>query len=806
MYVADVVINSNARELDRLFSYSLDEELFSIVERGARVIVPFGKGDRPTEGIIVGKRIEDHSELALKHIISLVDWTSMINSDLLDLTDWMVEEYLTTRMDCFKLVLPPGNFSNIRQLVSVPAKIIKNKTSSSEKELIDYLNTWVGKGFFRDTRFRGKWDERLINRVLTRLLREKAILISYSLKDAGESEKLKLVALQDAHYSPTLRAVREKEILDYLNIKKNVSLSEMRSELSYSPEAFRKLIQKNVISLEETSDSASALKNNIGKYSKKTLTKEQKKVLELILLSNEKEYFIHGVTGSGKTEIYLNLVEEMLGNSKSAIILVPEISLTPQMLDRFIGRFGSKVAVIHSKLSPKDRLEQWKRIRNGEVQIAVGARSAIFAPFLDLGLIIIDEEHENSFKASSGVRYDTVQVAKKRAMLCNAKLVLGSATPDIRSYHSCMEGNCRLLPLKNRITSNPLTFEIVDMSEEMKAGNTSILSHTLFRSMQSALRKKEQIILFLNRKGYSTSLTCRKCGLTMKCKRCDISLSYYRSKESLKCSYCGSLYPVPKLCPDCGDPIGYFGIGTEMVEDIIHRLFPDARISRMDQESTTTIKSHDRIYREMLNGEIDILIGTQMLSKGLDFPRVSLVGVLMADMSLNIPDYRANERTFQLLTQVSGRAGRADIPGKAIIQTYNPDHFVIQSVRSSSYEEFYKNEIMLRREFQYPPFCELILIGFSGENRIKVEEKAKEFYVLWKQLCIETALLTDCSLGPNPAPIEWINKRYRFHLLIKVKKEQIYLMKQVLKRVYKQTTVGKQSVRVVIDINPASIM
>ena len=806
MYIVDVVVNNPAHDLNRPFSYCVGGDIFSTVQLGARMMVPFGKSDRPTQAIVVDKRIQESSEVPLKDILTMIDLNSLVNKDLMELAEWMQIEYFSTFLECFKLVLPPGNFSNVRQAVSVCEKIQTDSFSEPEQTLTNYLNTLVGKKAINTAQLIKRWDPLLVQKVLSRLREENLISVEYSLKDEGQSEKLKLVSLSDEKYLPPSNAIRQRQLLEYLRDRAPVELNQMKKELDYSRDAFRQLAEKKVIMIKDTDERAFSPLCR-AENEEKRLTSEQQEILEEILSSSDSEFLIHGVTGSGKTEIYLRLVESMLREGKDSIVLVPEISLTPQMLDRFIGRFGKKVAVLHSRLTARERLEQWKMIRNREVQIVVGARSAIFAPFSDLGMVIIDEEHESTFKSSSGVRYDTADVARKRVSLCCAKMVLGSATPDIRTYFSARHGNCKLLELKNRIASTPLSVRIVDMTDEIRTGNPSILSRPLEKAMKNALGNKQQIILFLNRKGYSTSISCRKCGWTFRCKQCDISLSYYRSKKSLKCSYCGGMYPVPKTCPSCGESVGYFGMGTEMVEEMMHRMFPDVRIARMDAESTRSGHSHETIYRKMLNREIDILIGTQMLSKGLDFPNVSLVGVLMADMSLNLPDYRAHERTFQLLTQVSGRAGRSDIPGLALIQTYNPENFVIQTVSGASYQMFYDNEIALRKEFHYPPFCHLILVGFSGEDRMKVEKKAQEFSLLWKEASMREKMdsFTE-ALGPNPSPIEWIKKRYRFQLLLKVKKEQINLVKQVLKRVYKQTTSGKQSVRIIIDVDPISIM
>ncbi|MEK6264335.1 MAG: primosomal protein N', partial [Clostridium sp.] len=455
-----------------------------------------------------------------------------------------------------------------------------------------------------------------------------------------------------------------------------------------------------------------------SKYEEKKLNDEQIQAVNLIINSEGKKFLIHGVTGSGKTEIYMNLVSYMLKEGKQSIILIPEISLTPQMVERFKGRFGRDIAVFHSRLSDGERFDEWMRVKFGNANIAIGARSAIFLPFENLGLIVIDEEHEASYKSDSNPKYDTREIAYMKCELENCKLLLGSATPSIESYYKTTKSELKLITINDRADGAAMPkVEIVDMREELMNNNRSIFSKPLHEGIIEALKRDEQVILFLNRRGFSTFVSCRKCGYVFKCKKCDISLTYHNSSEYLTCHYCGEKEKLSKTCPSCGSSyVKYFGVGTEKIEQEINRIFPSARTLRMDFDTTRKKNSYEYIYNTFKNKQADILIGTQMVAKGLDFKDVTLVGVIAADLSLNLPDFRAFERTFQLLTQVSGRSGRGKKEGKVVIQTYNADNLTIQYAANNDYDSFYKNEIMLRETMDYPPFTSILVVTMSSED------------------------------------------------------------------------------------------
>ena len=448
---------------------------------------------------------------------------------------------------------------------------------------------------------------------------------------------------------------------------------------------------------------------------------------------------MHGITGSGKTEIYLQLIKRELEKGKTAIVLVPEISLTPQTIERFTSRFGKeKIAVLHSKLSNGERFDQWNKIKEGKAQIVIGARSAIFAPIKNLGIIIIDEEHDSSYQSESTPQYDALEIARKIADEENIKLVLGSATPDTRTYKNAVEGKIALIELTKRANNAKLPeVEIVDLRDELSNGNHNMISEKLKNEIQRNLENKNQTILFLNRRGFSNFIMCKTCGNVIKCKRCDISMTYHKDEHKLKCHYCGLEEHVPNKCPSCGSKeLKYSGAGTQKLEEEVHKLFPKASTIRMDIDTVTKKHSHEDILTKFKEDKIDILIGTQMIVKGHDFPKVTLVGVISADNALNIGDYRASEITFQVLTQVAGRAGRGEQNGKVIIQTYNPDHYAIECAKEQDFKKFYQIESKIRKTLKYPPFCDIIVLDFSSLSRQEIQRDTKKLHQYLKNRII----------------------------------------------------------------------
>ncbi len=554
-------------------------------------------------------------------------------------------------------------------------------------------------------------------------------------------------------------------------------------------------------------------KDAVGeKTEARSLTEEQKQAVDTIRpalsCGEHKVFLIHGVTSSGKTEIYMQVIEECLSKGRTAIMLVPEISLTPQTIDRFIGRFGAEqIAVLHSKLSMGERYDEWMRIRKGEVKIVIGARSAVFAPLSDIGVIVLDEEHETTYKSDMTPKYDTVEVAVRRAKHNRAAVLLGSATPSLVSAYKAEKGEYQKITLKERFNKTPLPdVEIIDMREELKNGNKSIFSVALYREMQRNLEEKRQVILFLNRRGYSTFVSCRSCGYVMKCKDCGISLTYHKSRNEAICHFCGYRERIPAVCPVCGGKyIKHFGTGTEKVEELTKEIFPEYTVDRLDLDTVSKKGSIDKILNSFRRGKTNILIGTQLVAKGLDFSNVGLVGIVSADISLNVPDFRSSERTFQLITQAAGRAGRGDRPGKVLIQSYNPEHYSIVAAAKHDYESFYSAETLIRKQIGYPPFSDLIQIVLSSE-------KEQEAYEICRQVAADFLRSAGASeetyiFGPQAAPMNKIKGLYRYQLLIKCfpgkRKEYARILNEIKLGI---NTDRGAKYNISIDINPYSFL
>ncbi|MGL5244489.1 MAG: primosomal protein N', partial [Sarcina sp.] len=526
---------------------------------------------------------------------------------------------------------------------------------------------------------------------------------------SGNKEKTKNVIV----FSKYLEELNSNQIEALNKIREFSGIytkTEITLNLGVSSYMVNKLIELGVVFAKEVKVDRSNQKQ-FKQYPPKALNEEQINAYDIILESEKDIFLLKGVTGSGKTEVYMNLVSYMLLLEKSSLILVPEIALTPQMIERFKGRFGKDVAVFHSRLSDGERYDEWYRVKNGEVKLVIGARSAIFLPFNDLGLIVVDEEHEGSYKSEMNPKYSTIEICEFISKLKGCKVVLGSATPSIESYYKALQGQYELIELKSRANKiNLPSISIIDMREELKNNNKSMFSKELFYKINQRLKNKEQIILFLNRRGFSTFVSCRSCGYVFKCDHCDISMTYHNN-GFLVCHYCGKTKRVQNVCPKCNSSyVKFFGTGTEKVEEAVKHYFPNARVLRMDVDTTKKKNSHANIYNDFKNGNADILIGTQMIAKGLDFENVTLVGVLAADTTLNLPDFKSSERTFQILTQVSGRSGRGSKEGEVVIQTYTPDHYSIVYSKEGNYQGFFDKEINIRRIMNYPPFTQLLLI------------------------------------------------------------------------------------------------
>ena len=739
--VAEIIIDSKAKKLNRKFDYEIPKELEDIVDVGSRVLVPFGNFKTLEQGYIL--KIKEKSDYEVKKIAGLEE---NLPPEKIELARWMARKYFCNVSECIKLMLTPGTRS-------------KNKDDRTKDKTLNYI---------------------------------------YLNKHVEEIN------------IDSLRGEKQKKLIEFIKNNEGLTIPEIETFAEISRSTVNSLVNRGILKIVNEKIDRNPLANKkIDNNKKLVLNEEQEdayKKIEKSMDENRYEKFlIYGITGSGKTEIYLQLIEKAIIQNKSAIVLVPEISLTPQMLDRFIGRFGKeKIAVLHSKLSIGERHDEWERIKNGEAKIVIGARSAIFAPCSNLGVIIIDEEHDSSYKSESSPRYSAKEVAEKIASNNLVPLVLGSATPELRTFYDTENGNTTLLKLTKRANNSSLpSVEVVDLKFELATGNRSMISNLLYSEIEKNLKEKKQTILFLNRRGYSTFIMCRNCGYTLKCPNCNISLTYHITKNILKCHYCGHTQRPVNVCPECGsEKIRYFGTGTQKLEQEIKKQFPESTTIRMDVDTVTKKNSHEEILKKFKEENIDILIGTQMVVKGHHFPNVTLVGVIAADGSLNQDDYRANEKTFQILTQVAGRAGREKLPGKVIIQTYNPNAFSIECAKIQDYDMFFKTEIELRKQLKYPPFCDIILIGFSGENESEIKNISEYMFNILKPNLEKYQINV---FQPMPAPIDKIQNKIRWRMIAKgnVTEEVTIILNKCLQNVY---NMNLKHTKISVDVNPNNMM
>ena len=741
--IAEVIIDSRAKKLNRKFDYKIPEKLEDIITIGSRVLVPFANFKTLEQGYVI--KIKQNTEFEVKEIACLEE---KLSEEKIKLARWMARKYFCNVSECIKLMLTPGT-----------------KSKDIEKRLQDKKINFVYMG----------------------------------------------VSENDIDIN-SLRGEKQKKAIEFIMKNQGLTIPEIMNFSGVSRETINSLVKKGYIEIKQEKVDRNPLSLKKSNENKKLkLTEEQELALEKVENSIEekkfKEFLLYGVTGSGKTEVYMQLIEKVIKNGKSAILLVPEISLTPQMLDRFIGRFGKdKIAVLHSKLSIGERHDEWIRIKEEKSKIVIGARSAIFAPVKNLGIIIIDEEHDSSYKSESSPRYNAKEIAEKICKENNIPLLLGSATPDINTFYRTNLENIddrkiTLLKLTKRANNSSLPkVKIVDLKKELAIGNKTMFSTLLHKLIEENLKNKHQTILFLNRRGYSTFIMCRECGYTMKCPNCNISLTYHSFQNKLKCHYCGHEENPVKICPNCGSTkIRYFGTGTQKIEEEVKKEFPEASIIRMDVDTVSKKNSHEEILNKFKKENIDILIGTQMVVKGHHFPNVTLVGVIEADSSLNIDDFRANERTFQILTQVAGRAGREQLPGKVVVQTYNPNSFAIELSKEQNYDLFYKTEIELRKQLNYPPFCDIIVVGFSGRDNNEISKLSTYVYKLLKTNLENYNIKV---FMPMPAPIDRIKNRYRWRIVAKgkVTSEVNIVINKCLQKVY-NSGISKNT-NIIIDVNP----
>lgn len=762
----NLFIQDSISSIDILYTYIADENMG--IEVGTRVKVPFGKGNRQEIGIVMEKNVHYNGRYKVKSIIEVIDDEPIINKDLVELGYWMTKRYLIGFNSAFSPILPPGDFKKIEK----HAYIINNEYKT-ENEDINKLLIKISKNSLVD-----QLDNNS-KKLLQKLREDKIISLKFKIRTMGGFKTVKMVKLKNKDIINVLKG-KQKDVCDYLLNNGDSRKKQIQIDLGISDSPINTLFKNNIIDIYDEIEERQVY-NEDFKCDKHDLNEDQLFSYNGILSSKNNISLLHGLTGSGKTEVYLHLAEKIINDNGQVIVLVPEIGLTPQMIERFKGRFKKRVSVLHSKLSSGERFDQWQKIKNGEVDIVIGVRSAIFAPFDNLKLIIVDEEHDSSYRFHDSLKYDTVEIAIKRSEMNNAKVVLGSATPDVTHYYKALRGEYNLFRLNTRAKENASIpdIKITDMREELNNGNRSIFSEELARKIYEKLSRKETVILFLNRRGFSTFISCRNCGEVIKCDNCDIAMTYHKNMGILRCHYCGATKKMILKCPKCGSRyIKQFGIGTQRVEEETKKIFPDARVLRMDRDTTYTKNAYDEIYAKLKNKEVDILIGTQMLAKGLDFENVTLVGVIAADLSLYMQDFRAYETTFQLLTQVSGRAGRGGKKGEVFIQTYNPESFVFDCVKDTDYNKFYKDEIKLRESFKYPPFRGILSLGFSSQDYKNLDFSAYKILMDIRKEAVNLNI-EHTNLISSPK----INNVYKVKFTIKYIPEDLYSLNNLLKRV-----------------------
>lgn len=810
--IAAVAVENSAFSFDIPFSYITEDEK---CVPGCRVLVPFGKGNRCRQGIVLSVS-EYNGVEKLKKVSQVIDGFPVLNDEMLKLVGWLKDRTFCTYFEAVKAVLPSGMCRRtVTNYTAVPNADISD-CKEDEKQIYNYLSSQ--KGYIDGEKILKKlgFEPRLS--MLEDMAKKGLLLRNYDSVRRTQDLTVKTVRLtesgQEVLASSQKLTKKQLEVLNTLADIGTATVKEVCYFTGFTPSVIQALEKKGLVEIFDNEVYRDPCENKSVTVEKKkiVLNEEQQAAFES-LLSQYSEgkvltALLHGITGSGKTMVYIRLIDEMLEKGKNIIVMVPEIALTPQTLNLFRSRYGADVAVFHSALSAGQRMDEWKRVRNDNVRIVVGTRSAVFAPLENLGLIIIDEEQEHTYKSEQTPRYSAKDVARFRCAYHKALLVFSSATPSVETYAKAKQGMYKVCKLTKRFSDSVLPeVRIVDMLTDALS-KSSNFSEELKDRLEYNLENGKQSILLINRRGYNTFAECKACGHVMTCPSCSISMTYHHANGRLMCHYCGYSEPFTSVCPECGsNDLRYSGTGTQKIEDELSELFPDARILRMDADSTYGRNSHEKKLRDFADGKYDILLGTQMVAKGLDFENVTLVGVINADQQLNNDDFRSQERTFDLLTQVVGRAGRGKFKGTAVIQTCNPQNDVIQIAAKQDYEAFFEDEIRTRKMLINPPYCDICLIGFVGENENKVKSASQRFTeILKEKLSGEYNELKIIALGPMAARVSKISNKYRYRLILKCKNSARF--REMMSEMLKVTGSEKAfiGVSVYIDINPENII
>lgn len=807
-----VAVENTVYHFDKLFHYIVPNELKDKANIGCRVLIPFGKGNSKRQGIILKHEEETIDTSKLKKIISVLDNEAVLSSEMIKLVEFMKNHYFCTYYDIIKSILPVGLNYKIGVKYSVSKDLgdrvfdLDDNARSIVKYIISKGGTVSSEKLYQEFPYN---DENVyINLVNDNVLTK----VDAAFRNAND-KTVKMVRVKDIDDSSDFPKLTQKQqsALDTIISIGQASVKEVCYYTGVTSSVVDSLVKKGYAEYFDDEVFRIPKSSNVKEKEYK-LTDEQRKAYDGLydLSKDDKGHvaLLYGITGSGKTSVFFKLIEKTISEDKDVIVLVPEIALTPQLVSLFKSYFGDKVAVFHSALSIGERLDEFKRVKKGLAKIVIGTRSAIFAPFSNLGLIIMDEEQEHTYKSESKPRYHAREICKFRCNYNNCLLVLSSATPSVESFYNAKQGKYSLFTLKNRYGKAVLPEVItVDMTEELRNGNNSIYSNALLEEIENNLENKKQSILLLNRRGHNTFVTCRSCKEPITCPNCSITLTYHSKNNRLMCHYCGYSIPVPKTCPTCNsESLRFSGAGTQKAELELSDIFDNARVLRMDTDATMTKSSYEEKLTSFGNFEYDVLVGTQMVAKGLDFPNVTLVGILNADQMLFSDDYRSYENTFSMLTQVIGRSGRGEFKGKAIIQTSAPESRIIELSKSQDYDAFYEDEIIVRETLLYPPFVELVLVGFVSENRSLCEKASNAFSKMLTDYLKENyPNMPIRILGPSPQTVIKINNKYRYKIIIKAKNDNNF--RKMLSDILFNFSSDKQykNVSTYIDVAPLDL-
>ena len=793
MMFASVIVSITASDVNKVFEYKIPEGLSDMIKVGHRVLVPFGP--RQIQGYVVDIKDEvEYDPARIKPIIRALDIGPVLTPELIQLAGQLADHYIASYISVIETILPAALKSKSKKMLSL-------SSPGGEAEL-----AWQG------MKLPGEVEVKTLS--TSQLAALKPFIISGEITEENvltQHTKKKYARALKPTFAPRGdfgRAYKQLELLDFIEQHDEYVLLSEVLENGYTSGTVNELVKKGYVQRTDVVVERDPYKSRVFEEDPpKELNSEQAYAYNEIIRAVEEDaaetFLLHGVTGSGKTEIYLQTIAHVLDKGRTALMLVPEIALTPQMVNRFKARFGDEVAVLHSGLSHGEKYDEWLKVRKGGAKVVVGARSSVFAPVENLGIIIIDEEHETTYKQQDRPMYHAAEVAKYRSRYYNCPVILGSATPSLESYARSERGVYTRLELNHRAVTRTLPeTTIVDMSVEHRSGNISIVSETLREAIEERIRRGEQSVLLLNRRGYANFQICQSCGHVPNCPNCDISLTYHKAQYSLLCHYCGYEDGVKRECDNCSsDEVTFRGTGTEKVEEILRDMF-NTDIVRMDNDTTRRKGMHEKLLDKFEQEKIPILLGTQMIAKGLDYPNVTLVGVLNADTMLNIPDFRANEKTYQLLTQVAGRAGRHELSGEVIFQTYNPGHYAIDLAQGNDYRKFYEKEMAFRRLARYSPYYFHVLFTVSHETVRKCLEATTHIHKALVANVTDKAII----VGPSPSPIERINNQYRFQILLKYKNEPNLL--DVLHEInlHYNELYKKEKLSLKIDVDPKYIM